>query len=791
MASFLHILINQPLSTFDQPYIYSVPEELEDQIEFGKRVLVELGHQKVEGYILGWWDQSNIKKIKPIIKVLDQEPVITKENLILAQWMSDQYLCPLALALRTMLPPMLKMKRKHVIVPLIKPDHDGPISDPRAIPLMKKLWSKGELSRREALKYAETNDLEQWQKEGLILYIGFYDKNYLYNQAYTYTLGTFDYDSQLSYLTRKAPRQAEIMGLIKVRGKMDKSWLDQRYSAVVLKALLQKGYIQLQHKEYPHKNEPPELTMEQKSAIEKICSSVDQGIFSECLLQGVTGSGKTEIYIRLAERVIQKGKGVIMLVPEIALARHLCHIFAGRIDKMAVLHSGMSSGARYHEWRRIQKGEVDLVLGTRSAVFAPLQNIGLIMIDEEHDSSYKQDELPKYHARDVARKRALLESAVLLMGSATPSLETFFRAMCGEIGLLTLTERIKGSPLPKIEIVDLRKEKGNQIIASALRERLRKNYDAGQQSILFINRRGYSPMTLCRECGNIFLCPNCSVSMTYHQDLQKNVCHYCNYQTPVLSFCQKCGSNKIVKTGIGTQKLEEEVAKLIPGAAIARLDLDISSRKGIQQDLLDRMKAGQIDILIGTQMVAKGLDFPNVTLVGIINIDNMMNLPDFRAGERAFQLIVQAAGRAGRGDQPGWVILQSYKPDHGLMELAAKQDYFSYYLQEIKRRKILAYPPFEHILRIVYSEVNEHKITDELNQLKLFIQDFLNEQEDEVTILGPAPCPIKKIKNKLRYQVLLKGKNVHILNSIGAYVMERGISRELKLEVDINPVNLM
>lgn len=788
------VLINLPSRQFDKSYTYLVPESFRNTICFGKRVLVHFGKTRVEGYVIN--KQECLEEgLKKVLKVLDDEPVFNQELLKIAQWMADQYMCPISVVLNAMIPRMLNKKITKSVIPIVDREafddlHVKVISVDEE-EFFNKLWEDGEISLKESLKYLGRDRLELFEHEGIICVSGTYAGYRDSKAGYVYIKSDFDIEKDMPVLQVRAPRQAEAMHFIIKSGQTDRATFDKLFPSASVKSLLKKGYIQIVKKKNDQLTVRHVLNEEQDRALKLIESAIISETREEFLLYGVTGSGKTEVYLHAAEKVIKKGKNVIVLVPEIALTRHLIDIFSARIENIAVLHSSMPAGERYDEWKRIKNGEVNLVLGTRSAVFAPLPELGLIIIDEEQENTYKQEESPRYHACEVARKRAEFNSAIMILGSATPSLETFFRSAKGETTTLYIKSRVGEAKMPEVIIADMRtaSKKGNRnIISGLLQEKLQLNLSRGEQSILFINRRGYSPMTICRECGIIASCPNCSVGMTYHRDINKNVCHYCNYQAAVPSICDKCGSSHIQMIGFGTQKVEEESRILFPDARIVRLDLDSSRKKGIQQSILRRMKQKEIDILIGTQMVAKGLDFPDVSLVGIVDADSMLNLPDFRAGERAFQLIVQAAGRAGRSDLSGEVVIQTYNPDNAIIKMASEQDYISFYCEEIKLRRLLNYPPFTSILRIVVAAELETVALEVSDMMSGYINDIIDAKEDEIIILGPAPCPIYRLRNRYRYQIMIKCENMLLLQSIGRYTLEKFHYKEARIEVDINPV---
>ncbi|MBO8158520.1 primosomal protein N' [Thermosyntropha sp.] len=797
------VLINLPDTRFDSLYTYFIPEGYSIMQVLGRRVLVELGRKKVEGYAVKESTLSSkiMTDLKPIIKVLDKEPVFDEELFRLAEWMSENYICPLSMALNIIVPRAITRKKDEVVIPNVCADEVFDLELNQFIEkytvFFEQLWKKGEISLREAKKILGSDVLEQLKFKGLVSTTGTYSGYSAAKAGYIYKIDKFDFDRDMPYLCRKAPRQAEALEFLLSEGEAECEVFDKIIPKASINALLNKGYIKKVRKKPEFTYMRPVLTDEQKLAIESIVEDLGKG-YKEYLLFGVTGSGKSEVYLNAAEFCIKKGKSVIILVPEIALTRHLVEMFSLRIPDIAVMHSGMTLSERYDEWQRIKRGEARLVLGTRSAVFAPVHNLGLIIIDEEQENTYKQEETPRYHAVEVARKRAQIESALLVLGSATPSIETFYRAMQGEMKLLALSKRVGEAVMPRVYIEDMRLNKGsakthNLVISGFLYKKIQENLDKGEQSILFLNRRGYSLLTICAQCGNVILCPNCSVGMTYHNDIKLNICHYCNFSAKPPVFCPECGSKYLKQVGFGTQRVEEELKRLFPEAKIKRLDIDISRRREEQKNILKAMQNKEIDILIGTQMIAKGFNFPAVSLVGIIDADGMLNLPDFRAGERAFQLIVQAAGRAGRGGIPGEVVIQTYQPDNHIVNLAARQDYIGFYYEEIKQRKLLDYPPFTNILRMVASSLNQNVCEEEAQNLVQYINEIIDAKEDRLEILGPAPCPIMRLRNRFRYQVIIKCENILLLRSIGRHVVKNRIkfSSDVRIEVDINPLVLM
>jgi len=533
-------------------------------------------------------------------------------------------------------------------------------------------------------------------------------------------------------------------------------------------------------------------TSHQKEVLERVREAIGRGGYTSFLLYGITGSGKTEVYLQAIEEVIRGGKGAIVLIPEISLTKQTLERFSDRFPgKVAVLHSGLTLSQRSREWRRIREGRVHIVIGARSAIFAPMEKVGLIVVDEEHETSFKQDETsPRYQGRDVAVMRAKIEDAVIILGSATPSLESYYNTRNGKSSLLYLPERMEGRSLPPVEMVDMRKETGaSGILSRALRNGIETVLKRKEQAILFLNRRGYSNFLLCRGCGLIMDCPHCSVSLTYHLKEKTLRCHYCNYTQSAPSCCPKCSGTKISRFGFGTQRVEEEIGRFFPHARVIRMDRDTTRKRGSHEAILSKFEVGEADILLGTQMVAKGFDFSRVTLVGIISADVALNLPDFRAGERTFNLLTQVAGRTGRGSKGGVVIIQTYNPDHYSILMAKDHDYESFYQQEVAFRRELGYPPFNHLLNLKLEGRNEEtvmKVADDLC-CSLRIRNEFGYQ-----ILGPAPCTLSKIRGRYRWQILVKGKKPSSLRTlVQEALLSLSIPSQLRLIVDMDPVMML
>ncbi|HQA06433.1 MAG TPA: primosomal protein N' [Syntrophomonadaceae bacterium] len=788
------VVINQKAKAFDESFTYLVSDALASQIACGMRVLVPLGNRRVEGYVRNLRPIEDQGSLKMIIDILDREPVINANLFKLADWMAQYYLSPLSSVLALMVPrAQAKAHSDRIILnPHLSHEYWKNL-DKDTASFLNSIAHSGGIARDKAMQLLGEDVLNQLCTENILIPVKRYGTKRHRKEGWVYKLvdsAQFDIDK----IRRRAPRQAEILELLKMVGPMDCRKLEEEYTMSSIRSLIGQGLIE-RHKLQPEiKPALFNLSPEQSLVVSAVQQALDGNKYQEFLLHGVTGSGKTEVYINCALSAMEKGLQTIVLVPEIALTEHLISQFAARIPGTAILHSGLPALERYEEWKRISNGEANLVLGTRLAVFAPFNNLGLIIIDEEQESTYKQEETPRYNAREVARFRCQLESAVLLLGSATPSVESYHRTITGSSQILRLPERVEGIPLPEVIAEDMRVNwrQGHMLsISPRLAECIQEALENGQQCILFLNRRGYSPMTICQQCGMIATCPRCAVSLNYHQDVKQYICHYCNYQVEEITVCSHCSSHHLARVGWGTQKVEQDVRQLFPNARIDRLDIDNARRRGYLQKVLASMQHGDTDILIGTQMVAKGLDFPRVSLVGIISADGMLGIPDYRAGERAFQLLVQAAGRSGRSSIPGQVIIQTFQPDHPIIRMAIRQDYHGFFTEEIKLRKYLGYPPFSSILRIEISSKIQNKAQKTADILKQLIDERMDSIEDDMQILGPAPCPIWKLRNRFRLQMVLKADSRGLLQSLGSYLLQYRWDPDVRVVFDMDPGIMM
>lgn len=817
--AYVEVAISLPI---DRYFLYSIPERLRSSIEVGKRVLVPFRGRRVTGYVLGFPRTVELTEIKEILDILDEEPLFSKNLLRFFRWIADYYFFPLGEVLKAALPGGINIESYQQISITQKGKEVLETLDSQELRarILSRIAEAKRSSLQQILKRFSGKEayhtIHCLKKEGLV------SLNLRLSSPKTKPkmekMAIFREKDPSPVVIRemkeKAPGQWKLYQMLKEKKKMYLSQLTRelRTAASVLKRLEQRGLVSLVDQEVYRsplfeqevkRDSPHQLNHHQRKALEQISQGLRSQSFSPFLIYGITGSGKTEVYLQAIAEVLSSGGEALVLVPEISLTPQLVSRFRARFgDRIAVLHSGLSEGERYDEWRRIKGGEVKIAIGARSAIFAPLENLRIIIVDEEHDNSYKQEERLKYNARDLAVLRAKLSRGVVVLGSATPSLESYHNAEKGRFKFLKLPERIGGSSLPTVELVDLkedRQEKGRSI-SPRLQDAISTNLGSGRQAILFLNRRGFAPFVLCRECGYVFACPNCSVSLIYHSRERELICHYCNYSLPAPTFCPNCKGVRIELLGLGTERLEEEIKGSFPEARSARMDRDTTARKHAHQIILDRFSKGEVDVLIGTQMVTKGLDYPNVTLVGVISADLSLNFPDFRASERTFQMLTQVAGRAGRGKSPGKVIIQSFNPDHYSIQFARKHDYQSFYDQEISQRKELFYPPFCRLVLVKISGNNRDKTKEMAERLGRSFQKWLRGKSESrdaqnIQVLGPAPAPRSKIRGRYRWQILVKGKDPHYLHyyvkEIIGKASSKDLSKEAKVEVDFDPRSMM
>jgi primosomal protein N' (replication factor Y) len=767
---YAEISVNSPVAR-QRAFSYEIPANL--NVREGQAVLVPFGEKTLQGIVLELTALPGVENTRQIIDILEPEPALSKAAVALARWMSSYYLSPLFDTVALMLPPGFERGARTFLNAVKSADVSRLGGDE------KRLYESAAGNGRIELKALQK---EMGQKKGAALAgdlvrRGFLQRTYELSperirpkkEMYLHLL----YRAEAAKLTLK---QASLLDYLKTQPH-PVAWAEARakgHGKAVADALGKKGLIRFETREVRREpvsfnkkgtapSQPLKLTDDQRKAFEAINGAGEKGgVF---LLHGVTGSGKTEVYLQALAETVKKGKKGIVLVPEIALTPQTIERFAARFpERVAVMHSRLSLGEQYDEWRRIKKGECDVVIGSRSALFTPQPDLGLIVIDEEHEWTYKQDNSPHYHARIAAVKLAELTGAVVVLGSATPDVETYYKAQRGEYRLLTLPERVTptpGTPLPKVEVADMREElkAGNRgVFSLALTEAVNNAVANREQVILFLNRRGGATFIQCRKCGYVMKCKRCGTPLAQHLSENKLVCHQCNYKIIEPSVCPNCGSPQIKYLGFGTQKLEKEVGLAFPRARQLRWDSDATRGRASDEDILNKFRSGQADILVGTQIVAKGHDIPTVTLVGVVSADTALNFPDFRAGERTFQLLSQVAGRAGRGKGGGKVIIQTYAPGHYAVEAASKHDYAGFYEKEIAYRRQLNDPPFTRLARLVFSHTNEAVCQRQTEKMR---DELLSEKDrkglTDISVIGPAPAFLKRLRGRFRWHIIVRG----------------------------------
>ena len=800
-------------------FTYEVPGDLRAEVSPGKRVLVPLGRRTLTGFVLGPAQTlPSHTAILPLRQVLDGEISFPEKSLEFLLWVSRYYLQPVGEVMKAAFPAGAQVRSQEIFV--LTPSGEEvlatlPADSPERKILQELKNRKGKEAAFSLLqkKYPTSlrTALERMKGKGWLER----EEELARAQVREKKVNWVRFRS-IQEEGRLSAEQKEILDFLRKAGEVPVAELKARYknASPLLNRLKVRGLVEIIPKEALREpswegiedwlDGPPSLlTEDQKKALEKIHVALRSRKFQPFLLHGVTGSGKTEVYLRAIEETVSQGRQALLLVPEISLTGQLLAYFRSRIQyPMAVLHSGLSAGERYDEWRRVRKGLVQLVIGARSAVFAPLDSPGIIIVDEEHDPSYKQADKVRYHARDLALVRGKMENAVVILGSATPSLESYHNALEGKFQLLSLPARIDQRPLPEIRILDMRQEQGEgkekPVFSRLLRESLQESLARGEQAFLFLNRRGFSTFALCRDCGFVYKCPNCSVSLTYHLPDKTFRCHYCDHALSAPDRCPECASPGVLLFGIGTQRLEEEIKKMLPQVSVSRMDRDTTTRKGSHQKILGEVRRGDVRLLIGTQMITKGHDFPRVTLVGVLAADLSLNVPDFRAGERTFQLLTQVAGRAGRGDLPGKVLIQSFNPQHYSIQMAQSQDYDAFYQQEIQFRRETAYPPFVRLINLLLESNSESGLRKYAQALEARVQGILKRDKryrGAVDVLGPAMAPLARLKGKHRCQMLFKGRRWDTLHEfteqVIARIEEEIPARGVKLTVDVDPVHML
>ncbi|MCZ1267226.1 primosomal protein N' [Paenibacillus tundrae] len=844
------VIVDVPVKETDRPFDYLVPESMREWIEIGSRVGVPFGHRTVQGFVIDLVPRTGTEKfkLKPIQELLDIVPPLSEDLVELAEWMSERYASNRILSLQVMVPTALKGKAERYIS--LGDALDGQMAGSASGEEVLFVWgeeSTSEKVQQDIIRFVKSRGqvpLQQLSRKypnhaalikKLLLSGVLLESQAIKDKLNKKTMKSIDLavdvaaaEEALNSFPAKAQRQKEVLTfLLEMKELLPMAMKELlstlQVSAATVKGLEEKGLVATEDVEVfrdPYQGrkfratEPLNLTDEQQHVYNNINGRLQEGRHGVFLLHGVTGSGKTEVYLQTIQRCIEQDRQAIVLVPEIALTPQMVERFKGRFgDQVAVMHSRLSGGERYDEWRKIREGQVKVAIGARSAVFAPFSRLGLIIMDEEHETSYKQEETPKYHARDVAVKRAQQHQAVVVLGSATPSLESYYAARSQSNDdfaplLLEMPTRALGNKLPEVRIVDMREElkDGNRSMFSrALHKGLEERLERGEQTVLLLNRRGYSTFVMCRSCGYVAGCPECDISLTYHQRSNNLRCHYCGYAEAAPEVCPDCGSEHIRYFGTGTQRVEEELAKLFPGIRVIRMDVDTTSEKGSHENLLKQFREKKADVLLGTQMVAKGLDFPDVTLVGVITADSALNLPDFRAAEKTFQLLTQVAGRAGRHQLPGEVFVQSYTPEHYSIGHASQHDYVSFVREELLHRRNLQYPPYCRLILVTFSHEqlpvlirlaeNYTRILKEKANAAGWLGSLDRFSNDAFDVLGPVASPIPRIKNRYRFQCMIKWRGD--VDAIGlalatARRMDDDVqAQKLQISLDVDPQMLM
>ncbi|CAG7603886.1 primosomal protein N' [Paenibacillus solanacearum] len=823
------VIVDVPAKQTNRAFDYRVPDSMKDWIAVGSRVGVPFGPRTLQGFVVELHEGSEMDagKIKPIGQTLDLTPPLTPELVKLGRWMSRTYMCHEITALQAMIPGALKAKYERHVCAREPQGQQHALLLPVQQEIMQFVRSRETVELDSLLaRYASEGALiRQLIVEGYLEEIQLVKDRMTTKKALTVfpPEQLEQLDGWIEELPARAAKQKEVLEHFKQQPdpiKLTELLSELNISASTVKGLAERGWLRIEEVEVqrdPYASRsfkptsPLPLTPEQQQVYGRIRDSLHARQRHVFLLQGVTGSGKTEVYLQSIQSCLDLGREAIVLVPEISLTPQMVERFKGRFgNRVAVLHSRLSHGERYDEWRKIVRRDVQVVIGARSAIFAPFTNLGLIIIDEEHETTYKQEESPKYHARDVAVARARYHGASVVLGSATPSLESIFRTLPQArqqateqrpaFELLSMPSRVEGRPLPKVNIVDMREElkNGNRSMFSrdlykAIEERLHKK----EQIVLLLNRRGYATFVMCRTCGYVADCPHCDISLTYHQSSKAIRCHYCGYAERELSVCPDCGSEHIRHFGTGTQRVEEELGKLFPGIRVIRMDVDTTTEKGSHEKWLTMFRNRQADVLLGTQMVAKGLDFPYVTLVGALAADSVLNLPDFRSAERTFQLLTQVAGRAGRHQLPGEVFVQTYTPEHYSIISASRHDYASFMQKEMQMRQLHNYPPFHRLVLLTLSHEQVPLLlrSGEMlaSRLKELSQSLAGRAEMEV--LGPVASPISRIKDRYRFQCMIKYRGetdiASILEQASTVLDEAVKGQKLTLSIDVDPLLLM
>ncbi|MDN2451625.1 primosomal protein N' [Leuconostoc sp. UCMA20149] len=799
---YAQIIVDVPTMQTDQPYTYVIPEEMIDQILPGMRVTVPFGRRKVMGFVIGIRATTDLSEdqLRPLTTILDLSPVLNTELLSLSDYLADETFAFRISILQTMLPNALKADYQHFIKIVGKVSDD--VANRLFMGLTEIAFHANQYSDKDLATLAKLR-----RQHSIEVRIEVNDRAKVKTQlAYQFSQNVTMLKTAQQSLRPTAKKQAQLMAFILQH--VGETWLkkelqemlpvsDATLAHAVTHEWLVKKHVEALRDPFKatvQKSNPLDLNDEQQQAFDRISASADLHRFAPFLLEGITGSGKTEVYLQVAQHVLKQGKTVLFLVPEIALTPQMVRRVKSRFgEQTAVLHSGLSDGERYDEWRRIERGDVQIVVGARSAVFAPLDNLGVIIVDEEHETTYKQSDNPRYNARDVALWRGEYYQIPVILGSATPSLETRARAQRGVYERLTLTQRAGGAKLPKVDVIDMKDTlaDGPETNFSAeLKDKIADRLNKKEQIVLMLNRRGFSSFVMCRDCGFVPRDPNCNLAMTLHMDSHTLKCHYCGHEEPIPTVCPNCGSKRIRYYGTGTEKVAVELAELFPTARVIRMDQDTTRKKGSMDKLLEKFGRHEADILLGTQMIAKGLDFPDVTLVGVLNADTALGLPDFHASERTFQLLTQVSGRAGRAQKSGEVVVQTFNPQHYAIVFAKQHDYEGFYHQEMRARHAGNYSPYYYTVQIQASHSDENQAALQMLQVARWLRAHVDQ---DVIVLGPSPKPIAKMRNRYYFQIILKFKQRDMVDNLLKTLQNRSQNSkgDLRLSIDREPVSFM
>ena len=800
----------------DDPLDYRIPIALQPHCAVGQRVMVPVGRRELLGYIVDLTFHSSVSGLKSLSEILDDTPLVSPDLLRLTKWVSDYYLCPWGQVIKAAVPEGFR-SRSITVYDLTPQARQASETWPagRAGEVLRNLEHQGSLPQRDLARAVGAADLagllRRLRDQGLVCQNRKRVAPRVRERTTTMVrlIGQADAARTLQERIRnRAPRQAEILACL-LEEPCGMKALRSRVAGApaAVKRLQQLGVVEAYQAEdlrrvvpsSPRQSAPPPVLNDaQRRALEQIEANLADPDGAPILLHGVTASGKTEVYMQTIARVLRQGKSAIVLVPEIALTEQLLQRFTARFASgLAVLHSGLSGGERFDEWRRLARGDVRIAIGTRSAVFAPTQHLGLIIVDEEHDTSYKQEEAPRYNARDVAIVRARQSRATVVLGSATPAVESFENARQGKYQLVTLPGRVDDRSLPAITLVDQRQHRtpDERIVSSPLREAIAACLERREQSLILINRRGFAAYLQCRDCGAISYCDHCSVALTYHRGRHRLRCHYCGFSQAVPTLCETCESASLRPQGLGTQQVESVLSELFPAARLARMDRDTTRAKGAHQRILRALDTGDIDILVGTQMIAKGHDYPKITLVGVVSADASLSIPDFRAPERLFQLLTQVAGRAGRGEGAGHVLMQTFRPEHESLAFACVHDFTGFFEHETARRRDLTYPPFARLARLIVESPKADEGEAASQEIGRILQRQIPARSD-VDIMGPAEAPITRLHDRYRWHLLVKSASSRALHQCLTAGLKEArrqklIPRLTRVSVDIDPVSFL